>query len=267
MFDRCLWRPKRSFLLILFGIFSGRSQQRDINLHKKSSFFQFAHIIRISFVFLCSCFLFLSPTYTQETKEVFSTETVPNPKDGGRGYVSDPAAFINAVDIVQINQIIAAIEDSTTAQIAIVVLPSIGTENPKAFATELFNFWGIGQSNKDNGLLILSVMDQRRTEFETGYGMEAVLTDAQCYRIGMQRLVPHFKEGAYGAGLLAALEGIQEVLYNPDAQGDLFDPGHRTSYDGIIPGLPLGIGNLSIRCIDCWGHYCIIVLPCFKQQR
>ena len=205
------------------------------------SFYPFDPISRAALILSLGSFLLVFSTYGQEPNEVYQVETVPNPKDGGRGYVSDPSAFISALDLVQINQIVAAIEDSTTAQIAVVVLPSIGTSNPKVFATNLFNSWGIGQANKDNGLLILSVMDQRRTEFETGYGMEAVLTDAQCYRIGMQRLVPHFKEGAYGAGLVAALEGIQEVLYNPDAQEDLVDRGKRVGYEGIIPGIPLGL--------------------------
>jgi uncharacterized protein len=122
----------------------------------------------------------------------FTPETVPNPKNGGTGYVSDPDGILEAAAVVQLNQLIAKLEDSSTAQIAVVLVNSIGQENPKDFATRLFNYWGIGQADTDNGLLIFTVMDQHRTEFETGYGLEAVLTDAMCYRIGMQELVPEF---------------------------------------------------------------------------
>lgn len=147
----------------------------------------------------------------------YTLETVPDPKAGGTGYVSDPGDIISAADETQLNSLISQLEDSSTAQIAVVVLPSIGQENPKDFATRLFERWGIGQAGKDNGLLVLTVMDQRRTEFETGYGLEGVLPDAVCYRIGMQELVPYFQRGEFGPGLIAAVSRFKQVLENPEA--------------------------------------------------
>jgi uncharacterized protein len=151
----------------------------------------------------------------------YTVATVPDPKQRGGGYVSDPDNILSEDERKAINALVASIEDSTTAQIAVVLLNSIGEENPKDFATRLFAAWGIGQASKDNGLLILSVMDQRRTEFETGYGMEAVLPDAYCYRIGMQDLVPSFREGRYGEGILKALTRIGEILMDPEAAADI----------------------------------------------
>ena len=112
--------------------------------------------------------------------------------------MSDPDGVIGADAVAEINAIAAAVEDSSTAEIAVVVLTSVGDQNPKDFSTALFNHWGIGKADKDNGLLILTIMDQRRTEFETGYGMEGVLPDVLCYRVGMQVLVPYFQQGEYG---------------------------------------------------------------------
>lgn len=141
---------------------------------------------------------------------------VPNPKNSGSGYITDPAGILDDTSFSRINNLLAELENNSTAQIAVVLLPSIGDENPKDFATRLFQLWGIGQADKDNGLLVFSVMDQRRTEFETGYGLEAVLPDIICYRIGMQYLVPYFKEEAYGEGILAALMQFKIVLENPE---------------------------------------------------
>lgn len=156
------------------------------------------------------------------------------------GYVSDPAGYLTAAERGQLNALIREIEDSTTAQIAVVLLPSIGRENPKDFATRLFSRWGIGQASTDNGLLVLSVMDQRRTEFETGYGMEAVLPDALCYRIGMQKLVPYFQKEQYGAGLLATLQEMRKVIENPSYASDLYGrSGGRASPRREPFGLPL----------------------------
>lgn len=166
-------------------------------------------------------------------QEGYTLESVPDPKESGGGFVSDPSNYLNAAEVASLNQICRAIEDSTSAQVAIVLLPSIGQENPKAFATALFNQWGIGQADVDNGLLILSVMDQRRTEFETGYGLEGVLPDVVCYRIGMQELVPYFRDGQYGQGLEAALLRIQEILQNPEAAREIRSGGSPRPPAGI----------------------------------
>ncbi len=149
---------------------------------------------------------------TSSAQQTFTPETIPNPKNGGTGYVSDADNILDPSDITELNRLIAQLEDSSTAQIAVVLVNSIGIENPKDFATRLFNYWGIGQADTDNGLLIFTVMDQHRTEFETGYGLEAVLTDAMCYRVGMQELVPEFKKGNYGAGLIKAVTRIKGIL-------------------------------------------------------
>ncbi|MEO1258863.1 MAG: TPM domain-containing protein [Bacteroidota bacterium] len=165
--------------------------------------------------FLCPLFLLAqAPT-------VYTIETVPNPKDSGNGYVSDPGNIIGTAAIAEINSIAAAVENAATAEIAVVVLPTIGDQNPKDFSTALFNHWGIGKAGKDNGLLILTVMDQRRTEFETGYGMEGVLPDVLCYRVGMQVLVPYFQQGNYGDGLVATVQRFQQIMQDPAAQEEL----------------------------------------------
>ena len=179
-------------------------------------------------------------------QQSYTVQTVPDPKSLGGGYVSDPDGFLPPPDITALNNLIKVVEDSTSAQIAIVLLRSIGKEDPKEFATKLFEYWGIGYADTDNGLLILSVMDQRRTEFETGYGMEAVLTDAECYRIGMQELVPHFRAGQYSQGLLAVVKRIKTILENPAAAADIrSDRSSRgigmTGDRGLLPGIPFGL--------------------------
>ncbi|MCR9290030.1 MAG: TPM domain-containing protein [Bacteroidetes bacterium] len=188
--------------------------------------------------FLISVLAFFIGTSMLFSQEAFTVETVPNPTDGGRGYVSDPNNYLSTSDKATLNSLIASLEDSSTAQIAVVVLESIGYDNPKEFTTRLFNHWGIGQADVDNGLLILSVMDQRRTEFETGYGLEGVLPDLICYRVGMQELVPHFKLGDYGAGLIAAVSRFKKILEDPNSVSEirsLKGPGSRSP----IPGIPV----------------------------
>lgn len=164
----------------------------------------------------------------QKSGKTYTVDQVPDPKNRNSS-VSDPDDYLSASDEAVLNQLINAMEDSTTAQAAVVVLNSIGEDNPKEFATRLFNKWSIGQAEKDNGLLILTVMDQRRTEFETGLGTESILTDAICYRVGMQELVPHFQKGDYGVGFIAAVNKFKYYLENPNSIEEIKDQTYQGS--------------------------------------
>lgn len=161
-------------------------------------------------------YLLLLVSVTAAAQPAVTVEEVPDPKQRGGGYVSDPGGYLGPDAITRLNNLIASLESTSTAQIAVVLLPTIGDQVPKDFATELFEHWGIGQAGADNGLLILVVMDQRRVEFETGYGLEAVLPDVICYRIIMEDFVPHFRQGEYGEGLIASVDRVKTLLENPE---------------------------------------------------
>ena len=96
-------------------------------------------------------------------------------------------------------------------------------------------------------------MDQRRTEFETGYGLEGVLPDVVCYRIGMQELVPQFKEGRYGQGLINAVNRIQQTLEDPDAVSEI-------TSNRPINHNPYGSGTLFSPAMKALLIYSVIAL-------
>lgn len=162
---------------------------------------------------------------------VWTVETLPDPKSGGAtGYVADPDSILTAADRDRLNQRIASLESATTAQVAVVIVRSIGDETPKTFATNLFNHWGIGGRN-NNGLLIFTALDQRRTESETGYGMEATLPDALLARLQEDYMVPRFRAGEFGAGLLALVEQIDRLLRDPKAAAELREETKPSVFD------------------------------------
>lgn len=185
-------------------------------------------------------FLFLPIYAVFAQPATYTVETLPNPKNTGTGYVSNPDGIISAEAVNTLNRIATQIEDSTSAQIAIAVVQSIGQENPKMFATTLFEKWGIGQAENDNGLLVLTVMDQRRTELETGYGMEGVLPDAIAYRVLMEELVPEFQQGNYGNGFINLLSRIQTILQDPEAAKEI--TANRDNTDSDAPSLLIVLG-------------------------
>jgi uncharacterized membrane protein YgcG len=70
---------------------------------------------------------------------------------------------------------------------------------------------------KDNGVLILHVLDQRRIEIETGYGLEGILIDVLCKRLLDEKTIPYFKVGAFSAGHESLILSLDSILRNPNA--------------------------------------------------
>ena len=146
----------------------------------------------------------------------WSVRSVPNTRlQGNEIHVSDPDGYLSDSAEWFINDALGSIREQ--ADVFLVTLTSIGNDEPKHFATALFNYWGVGDAETDNGILLLFVEDQHALEFETGYGAESVLTDAKCANIFNHTIVPYFKEGNYEAGLCAGVIDIVEV------------------YDGAVP--------------------------------
>jgi uncharacterized protein len=158
--------------------------------------------------------LFIFVIFLSLSLSVFSqwtVKTVPNPR-GNNSYVANPDNILTKEQVLKIDSMLKEVEDSSKAQVAVVMLQSVGTVTPKEFATELFNFWGLGTKEADNGLLILFIMDQRRLEFETGYGMEIILPDAKCYQIQQDFMIPRFKEGNIGQGMVDGIKNTIDVI-------------------------------------------------------
>jgi uncharacterized protein len=127
--------------------------------------------------------------------------------------VNDFAEVIGPREENQLTQIIQELEEKTSVEIAVV---SVSTIEPyadeKEYAVRLFEKWGIGKKEKDNGILILLALKERVVRIEVGYGLEGVLPDGLCGEIIRQIMVPFFKRGQFGAGFLAGVSRISQIL-------------------------------------------------------
>ncbi len=145
-------------------------------------------------------------------------ENVPNPRATDlRIHTVDPDNLLDDASQAQIDQLLTTVEQNTTAEIMVVALKSVGQVFIKDFATQLFNYWKIGNADKDNGLLILMVDDQYKVSFETGYGMEGIFPDAICMRIIHNQITPFMREGKYGEGILSGVQEVVRLLNDPAA--------------------------------------------------
>ena len=138
------------------------------------------------------------------------------PEPQGR-MVNDFAGVLDAATKDRIEKKLRDFEKQTTNEIAIVIVPNLQGEPISMYAVELFKKWGIGKKgkDKDNGLLFLLSMKERKWRFEVGYGLEGVLNDSKCGRIAREKMVPYFKEGNFGKGIEEGLSVTMKEIAPP----------------------------------------------------
>jgi uncharacterized protein len=117
------------------------------------------------------------------------------------GYILDEAGLLNPEEENALEQKMRGYADSTSTQFAIVLVNSTNGRDPYDYAIDIGKTWGVGQKDKNNGVVILVAMQDRKLRIVTGRGIEDVLPDAICKRIINRTLKPTFKVGAYYQGL------------------------------------------------------------------
>ncbi|MDH6356627.1 TPM domain-containing protein [Parabacteroides sp. PF5-9] len=186
----------------------------------------------------CIFFLFLVSTYCIYANQDYTVGTIPNVRLTDRlNHVSNPDGIIQTADVAQINALLQIVEDSLGIEVAVVAINSIGDNDARMFATDLFKHWGIGKKNKDNGLLIQLVTEpsQRSVVFETGYGIEDVLPDIITYRIQQQYMIPDMKAGDYSSGILKGVRVVKEYLLASDyARASLVETESKKNIDDSL---------------------------------
>ncbi|KPQ40283.1 MAG: uncharacterized protein HLUCCO16_03255 [Phormidium sp. OSCR] len=156
--------------------------------------------------------------------QALTVQEVPNPQEQYGGWVTDRANVLSEETEQALNQKISELEAQNGTEIAVVTVRDTSSEaTPKAFATRLFNHWGVGKADVDNGVLWLHSVGDRRVEIETGYGIEGILPDAQVGGIIDEVIIPQFREDDFDGGTLAGVEALIAVLSEEEFQV----PGNR----------------------------------------
>jgi uncharacterized membrane protein YgcG len=159
-----------------------------------------------TFNFIFFSFIFF--TVVAQKKTTQHTENISTPSC----YVNDFAHILSNSEVALLNESITAFDSSTSNQIAIVTINSTAPSSIEAYAKALFNKWGIGRKDKNNGVLLLVAYKDRKIRITTGTGIQTKLTDAKCKSIIDEILVPHFKANKKYAGIDGALAEIQTAL-------------------------------------------------------
>lgn len=127
--------------------------------------------------------------------------------------VNDFANIFTPADIKKITSLINKLEKITSAEIAVVTTDSLEGKTLEKFANELFNEWRIGKEDKNNGVLFLINVADKKFRIEVGLGLENVITLQFISNTSEKYIVPNFKLGKYGRGTYLALTDIFAEIY------------------------------------------------------
>ena len=167
-----------------------------------------------------------------------------------QGYVSDFAQVIDAGSRARLEAYAAAVERSTGAQMALVTIPTLNGEPVDDVANTIYRAWGIGQKGKNEGVLLLLSIRDRRSRLEVGYGLEPIMPDGFAGSV-LRQMRPALRQDKYGEAFLAAAETIGQTVAkskNTTIQGQ---PLQRTrpEPEGDIPWFALLAGAVVLFLI------------------
>ncbi|MBN2864360.1 MAG: TPM domain-containing protein [Bacteroidales bacterium] len=163
------------------------------------------------------------------------------------GRVNDNAQILSENTRKSLGEILKEHEIRTTNQIVVLTVNSLEGENIEDYANNVFNEWKLGQKDKDNGILIVVVPDERRMRIEVGYGLEGVLPDLLAGRIISNIMTPRFREADFDGGITDGVQAVISVLEGNDqevaASMDESDNYSESSNFADFEGSDLSIGQ------------------------
>lgn len=168
------------------------------------------------------CAVLLSLVSMEALARDYRPEEITNPNLANRyEYVADPENRLSASTRSKVNATLQALRDSTSAEVAVAVVPSIGDYTVEDFSEKVFTRWGLGKKDKDNGVLLLISPDSREVRIQTGYGSEGVLPDITCGHIINEAVITNMREDCLDCAVEEATAMIAKIMTDPEYAEEL----------------------------------------------
>jgi uncharacterized membrane protein YgcG len=156
----------------------------------------------------------------------------PNPT----GYVSDFANLLSPDQARSLNDELIAFEKKTTVEIAVVTVRSLNGQSIEDYTKGLAREWGVGTHGKNNGIVFLVALSERKIRIETASGARAILTDGRADEIRDQNVLPRFKSGNMASGIIDGTHAIMRTFdASPASAATSSTPNRSQSSTGIPP--------------------------------
>lgn len=132
------------------------------------------------------------------------------------GRVVDEAHLLSPEQIAVLDGKLAALEAQSQRQMVIATIPSLEGYDIEDYGYRLGRTWGIGDKQRNDGLLLIVAPNDRQVSIEVGYGLEGIVSDAVASDIRRNEIVPRFKAGDYAGGIAAATDKLIAQLQLPE---------------------------------------------------
>lgn len=142
------------------------------------------------------------------TTTLYAQEHLPSPA----GFVNDFAHVLSSDDRGKLEALFFELDSRTTAEVAVVTIDTTQPRDIESYAVSLFEKWGIGKKGKDNGILLLVALKDRKVRIEVGYGLEGAVPDALAKQIISGIIIPSFKKGEYAKGIVAGSVAVVNLV-------------------------------------------------------
>lgn len=174
--------------------------------------------------------------------------------------VHDDAQALKQETIDKLEKQLEAYEDSTSNQIAVLIISSLEGETIEEYSLRVAEKWKLGQKDKDNGVLLLVAVDDHKMRIEVGSGLEGVLTDALSSRIIRNEMAPNFRRADFDSGVTAGIDGIIAAIGGEYTANDSSEITELSLTARILIGLGiyvfLGIfAFFGLIIPDSWGWF------------
>ena len=162
--------------------------------------------------------------------------------------------LLKAEEVSMLEQKLVAFNDSTSTQIAIVIVPSLGGYDKADYAQRLGEKWGIGQKGKNNGVLILvkpkTADSNGQVQISTGYGIEGAIPDILSGEIIDREILPSFRNGEYYEGLDKATNTMMSLARKEFSAAEYGQRAKKSTGKNIPFGLVIFIVFIIIAMIS-----------------
>ncbi len=127
------------------------------------------------------------------------------------GYVNDFAKALSQETKLSLESELVNFEQQTSSEITVAIVSSMDGDYVEHYAVKLFEEWGVGEKDKDNGVLLLLSIEERKMRIEVGYGLEGALPDSVAQSILNNEMTPKLKAGDYDGAVSAGVHAIEEA--------------------------------------------------------
>ena len=134
------------------------------------------------------------------------------------GRVVDQAKLLSSGDAARLDQALTAFAQATRGQMAVLIVRTLGDDSLEGFSIRVADEWQLGDKERDDGLILLIAVEERRSRLEVGQGFEGQIPDARAGDL-LREMAPYFREGRYADGMLHVVDGATRQITGKPLSG------------------------------------------------